>query len=418
MERPSHTRTALVKSDTIIRPFEWLTSPFSLKPILLLHALPPPSASFNIGASLESQQDSIGAGTIVPRKALHVGSGSSTVSEFLIEDLNFGLVVDVDKDEETMERMRSRWHQRCQQTGVDPARLEFCIKDFTEGPLPYESNYFDLVLDKSTLDCTLCSDFATASLLVQVHRCLAVGGVYLVISFHEFDLLLPLLANLPGAAWEVTCTTLQRQAEKLVPDTRSAQPATPAASVTEPPPFSPLPPGNVPVAAKKPPPAAPASATIPPRPASSKQDPATTPTKPTGTANKKKQLSVLIARKRQVTPDLDFDAVCRHVHDVNDNWFQRSQPLLTRQRKQALQAAFAASPLPLPDAYLVMFTNAEREHLTYDNFLDDWRAYVQIDAARGEGKPVAEQNEPTLAEELAKHVVTFDKALDFLKEMQ
>ena len=93
--------------------------------------------------------------------------------------------------------------------------MEFLTLDFTKESLPeHYNNSFDLVLDKSTLDCTLCSDIATASLLLEVYRTLKEdGGVYIVVSFHELDLLLPLLRDLPGALWDVECTTMERQVE-------------------------------------------------------------------------------------------------------------------------------------------------------------------------------------------------------------
>jgi len=104
---------------------------------------------------------------------------------------------------------------------------------------------------------------------------------------------------------------------------------------------------------------------------------------------------------------LDYDAVCRHVKAVNDQWFQEKQPLLTNQRIQDLKLAFSIqSPTPkkviaeskakvstnkkrgggdetkskilsLEEAYKVIFTEAEREHLTYEHFLEDWLAFLQ-----------------------------------------
>jgi len=169
------------QEDEAIRPFEWLTSPSSLRDLL----------------------------STVPdgnKRALHVGSGSSTVGELLVEELSYYQVFDVDKDGETVDRMRKRWLRRCEQTDVDASRLQHVTVDFTKSKIEVaEDASFTLVLDKSTLDCTLCSDNATAALLVEVYRCLAAGGVYVLISFHEKDLLLPLLQDLPGAEWQIKC---------------------------------------------------------------------------------------------------------------------------------------------------------------------------------------------------------------------
>ena len=53
------------------------------------------------------------------------------------------------------------------------------------------------------------------------------GGVYLVISFHELDLILPLLRDLPGAQWTVTHTTMERQVECIVANASSRFVASP-----------------------------------------------------------------------------------------------------------------------------------------------------------------------------------------------
>lgn len=53
-------------------------------------------------------------------------------------------------------------------------------------------------------------------LLCEVYRSLrADNGVYIVISFHELDFLLPLLRDSPGAEWIVEHTTMERKVEQL-----------------------------------------------------------------------------------------------------------------------------------------------------------------------------------------------------------
>jgi ubiquinone/menaquinone biosynthesis C-methylase UbiE len=52
--------------------------------------------------------------------------------------------------------------------------------------MAYEDNYFDLVLDKSTIDALLCSEnpyLNTAKMMEEVWRVLKNGGIYLVISY-------------------------------------------------------------------------------------------------------------------------------------------------------------------------------------------------------------------------------------------
>lgn len=294
--------------DDKVRPFEWLTSPASLRDMFSDF---PPQGN---------------------KRALHIGSGSSTLGEFLVEELSYQQVLDVDKDEETLQRMKQRWHERCLKTGVDESRLEHVVADFAESTIDAaEEASFSLVLDKSTLDCTLCSENATASLLLEVYRCLAAGGVYVVISFQEKDLLLPLLRDLPGASWEIACQEMTRQVEKL--DT------TIPFQINE---------SNV---------------------GGSHETQAASPHPP---------LNVLIARKseQEVNHSLSLLEARNHVHRVNDAWFQQSRPLLTRQRHELLRSSFA-KPLSVEEAYKHLFTDAEREHLPYDFFLEDWQAFCE-----------------------------------------
>ena len=215
----------------------------------------------------------------------------------------------------------------------------------------------------------------------------------MVISFNELDLILSLLRDMPGARWKVTHTSIERQVEDVTKDNGID-------SNSE---------DNV-LGGKE-------------------AMPTSIPLKSSGDGTA--PLNVLIARcsstwqnrtgeddnidskngHRDVeSSSLDFDAVCRHVKEVNDRWFQEKQPLLTNQRIQDLKRAFSVLSPPLSpkeviavaranvvtnknsgvceesnytkvlsieEAYDVLFTEAEREHLTYEHFLEDWWAFLQ-----------------------------------------
>ena len=52
--------------------------------------------------------------------------------------------------------------------------------------LTYEDNFFDIAIDKSTIDALLCGDhafFSVAEMLKEVQRVLKVGGWYMGISY-------------------------------------------------------------------------------------------------------------------------------------------------------------------------------------------------------------------------------------------
>ena len=391
-------------SSAPIQPFEWLTSPESIGGLVRTQVLLPS-----------------GNGSHAPR-ALHIGCGSSTVGEYLVQALRFGHVLNVDKDGETLGGMEARWNemQRAAKQEENPqlaSAMEFRCLDYTTERLPEGcADSFDLVVDKSTLDCTLCSDCAaTASFLMEIYRTLRRptcdpigdanddssngrnGGVYLVVSFHEIDLILPLVRDLPGANWTVTHTTMERQVECVATNARGY--------------------------------------------GSSSNDDETDNfgTAASAETQARKPLNVLIARRERGEPlELDFDAVVGHVQEVNDRWFRDEQPLLTEERISELGRAFGlvvegssnhdghdeaglpSSPpseqrttaaamgvsrvLPLRDAYGVVFTEAEREHLTFEHFLEDWEAFRLEDAS-------ANANEP-------EGTMDFDLALRFLEANQ
>jgi ubiquinone/menaquinone biosynthesis C-methylase UbiE len=379
--------TTTTTTRSTIRPFEWLTSPESLGDLIEKHV------PKNDNKSLS---------------ALHVGCGSSTVGEFLVEKLGFDRVVNIDRDDDVMRQMKSRWRNIAAANGEESTSskndnnnkektMEFVTIDFTKQNLPEQyDNMFDLIVDKSTLDCTLCSDTATASLLIEVYRTLKKnGGTYIVISFHEPGLLLPLLQDLPGARWTIEHTTMERQVERIAPAVANHTAANNNNNKIQ-----------------------------------QQEEPLP--------VHNQKPLNVLIARCCNVDDDpkdadkhiqLNFEDVCQHVHEVNDRWFQEQHPLLTEERFNDLRTAFgvqqqeqqeqqqsdndddndvdegiSSNVLSLEEAFLVLFTPAEREHLTYEHFLEDWEAFIINDAATNSEIPTAS--------------ITYQVAVRFLQQTQ
>jgi SAM-dependent methyltransferase len=368
-KRPKFT---MVSSSDEVRPFEWLTSASSIDRPLT--------------EALKGMPDQ-------EKRVLHIGCGSSILGEYLLQERKFCIkeVVNADKDGDTLDMMRQRWDSQRQEHDVDSdhtlGSLEFLQVDFCAEPIAYPDHYFDLVVDKSTLDCTLCSDKATASLLGEIHRLLKPGGVYLLISFHHIDLLRPVLEDCPGADWDVTHSVMMRQVEDLISSTGKA--AADYASQVD--------------VTTLPLPAATDFAAAPCAWSSGCFEP---------DEMYRRTVNALQCRRHQsdgnndtANSALDLQAVCQHIKETNDHWFQITNPMVTTKRKEELQQAFQQSAaadqlLDLPQSFQALFTDAERENLTYEYFLEDWHAFGEKHT------------------ELPVDRISYETAVCFLDEMQ
>ena len=368
-----------------IRPFEWLTSPASLTPLLL-------------------QQQDVWSSSTNGCRILHLGSGSSIWSEYLLSS-EFPLshriakIINVDKDAETVSRMQHRWNQQQQHVrnnkhkdDTTHSKLDFWCLDWVQERVPLDNQTLNVILDKSTLDCTLCSDSATAWLLHQVYRLLRVGGLYCVVSFHALELLVPLISQCPGTHWSsVTTHVIPRQVERLDhrndDDNNNANDDNPSHSLVSP-----------------------------------------------HDNNTSRTVNVVMARRgcppheqqEEEEPELDITALYHHAHKVNDDWYQTLHPLLTPQRLSQLRQAFTSTnlsddesflSLELPDCYQVLFTTPEREQYTYDYFLQDWQAFVQSHASQHQSEE-EEHDDDDEKRPLPQNSMTLETALLFLEEMQ
>ena len=400
------------------------------------------------------------------RRVLHIGCGSSLWGEYLLRKQyhetyqhqqrlsssrrrprHWEKVVNVDRDAIIMNQMEQRWKNIVSKSNKDYQQrynvneamvnndplstssslssspsilqqemMEFVTLDFTTTKLPFEDGYFDVVLDKSTLDCTLCSDVSTAHMLVEIYRTLSCNnGTYIVISFHEIELLLPLLRDLPGSNWTVETTTMSRQIERHEVSGNTTGVTCPAETTK------------------------------------------TTSVSNSTQSDNQKPLNVLIIRKTknntaEIENDhdgangykLDYDDVCHHIHETNNRWFQIHNPLLTPERIDAIRQSFQSQKqqkeqqteeteevvLSLEDAYHVLFTDAEREHLTIEHFLEDWDAYCDteeeqeqqhqhaLQCVAGSSISSSSSSSSGLGRRKRKDEVSFDQAIKFLEFSQ
>jgi hypothetical protein len=418
-------------------PFEWITSFSSLAQYLNPDILFP-TASKNYKYKYNQQL-----------QVLHIGCGSSTLGEALFQTFpRYNHVVNVDVDIELMAGMKQRWLRLVKQymevhdVTADElpfsGTLSYSYMNFQpksnndeniSGLDPLPNQKYDLILDKSTLDCLLISDDGAAGVLCTVYKLLKRGGVYFLISFHHVDFIMQLLEQCPGADWNIEKFVVERkgdslktvkkneammyegvkrmfQAENVVEldiekeqidnydDGEDGEDANDNDEMC------------------------------------SKDD-----TKCESSAWESgsfapgqdylKNVNVFICRrndsqKTDVQDELDFEAVNVHIHAANEDYYKKNNPMVTHVRVEELKTQFQQeiqklprrgdeddnddTILPLELCYELLFTETEKEHLSYDFFLEDYEAFVQD-----------HQND---YEKSTKQGLTFEGAVKFLEVMQ
>lgn len=132
-------------------------------------------------------------------KLLVIGCGTSPMSALLARDFEQSEIISIDYDDEVIKHMRKECGQN--------ARLKWYRYDVVEdGGCPQGNEldipgYFDMVIDKGTLDAILVGG-CVYKMLVDVHRKLRVGGVYVIFSINKRALLEALL-GLPELNFEL-----------------------------------------------------------------------------------------------------------------------------------------------------------------------------------------------------------------------
>eukprot|EP00797_Seminavis_robusta_P035430 Sro878_g214800.1 methyltransferase like 13 (193) ;mRNA; r:37043-37621 len=113
---------------------------------------------------------------------------------------------------------------------------------------------------------------------------------------------------------------------------------------------------------------------------------------------------------------LDREKVKTHINSTNDLWFQHHNPMLTSKRKETIHCLFQQQQgeseegtCDLETAYSILFTEAERELLTFDLFLEDWQAWISQQQQQQQQK-----EDPGFPNDK----MSVETALAFLEEMQ
>ena len=112
-------------------------------------------------------------------KILNLGCGNSEFSENMYDD-GYTNIKNIDISLSVINQMSERCKRR--------TKMTYEVMDVRY--IKYDNNYFDLAIDKSTIDALLCGDDAfinVAKMIKEVQRVLKVGGYYMIISYGTPD---------------------------------------------------------------------------------------------------------------------------------------------------------------------------------------------------------------------------------------
>ena len=110
---------------------------------------------------------------------LNLGCGNSEFSENMYFD-GYKNIKNIDISHNVIKSMSER--------NKDKEGMTYEVMDVRD--IKYENNYFDLAVDKSTIDALLCGEDAfinVAKMIKEVQRVLKVGGYYMIVSYGSPD---------------------------------------------------------------------------------------------------------------------------------------------------------------------------------------------------------------------------------------
>ena len=148
-------------------------------------------------------------------RILILGCGNAEFSEDLY-DAGFKNIVNVDISSVCIDQMNERNNE------LRP-EMRFQVMDICDMS-EFESNSFDIAIDKSTIDALLCGDDSfvkVAEMLKESQRVLKTGGVYFAISYgkpesRSFHFVQPFLSweNREFVLYDTSCETEEEKTEK------------------------------------------------------------------------------------------------------------------------------------------------------------------------------------------------------------
>lgn len=119
---------------------------------------------------------------------LIVGSGNSSLGEELCNE-GYKNVTNIDFSHILVKQMNERTHEIGEE-------MEYICMDASQ--ITFPPDIFDMVIDKSTLDCIMCGENSfqrVSSYIKGVYKCLKPGGSFVVVSYGLPDTRLGYLKN-------------------------------------------------------------------------------------------------------------------------------------------------------------------------------------------------------------------------------
>jgi len=153
-------------------------------------------------------------------KVLHVGCGNSILGEELWKQ-GFGEIVNIDYSGAVIATMNKRTEKVLQQlqqqqedhqkSPLNPSDLQYLEMDATD--LKFESDSFDVVIEKGTFDSLSCnqgSEGLIAGMVKEIARVLRPNGVFIMISYGTPE------NRLFHVAFQQTSTSLKHESNQVL----------------------------------------------------------------------------------------------------------------------------------------------------------------------------------------------------------
>jgi SAM-dependent methyltransferase len=115
---------------------------------------------------------------------LMLGCGSAAFSADLYDD-GYTNITNIDLSDVVIAQMKEA-------NDKDRPGMTWAVMDVTS--LSYENAHYDVVFDKSTMDCLFCCDDSShiiSEMMCEAWRVLKPGGLFISLSLHDVDKVLP-----------------------------------------------------------------------------------------------------------------------------------------------------------------------------------------------------------------------------------